>query len=165
MSASSTGENREETNIWAIGERKQQTPIFQGRSVRNEDIENVGDPVHANPIEDLSSGVGLHIVASRHHDQTNDRTGNHEHEALQTAEDVHELGDRQFDDAGDETRDDAGRRCERVFLEVARDERQCSAGNLLSQTVDEEDDEDSSVVVSGKIIEAFEKLHTMHKQR
>ena len=44
-------------NEGAVGKGKHQTSPFEGRSVGNEDVEDVGDAVEAYPVEDLGCGV------------------------------------------------------------------------------------------------------------
>ena len=76
-------------NKWTIRKREHQTPPLQAGGVSDEDIEDVGDAVEADPVEDLGRGVRLDVVACGHHDQADDGADEHGDESLRPAPDVH----------------------------------------------------------------------------
>lgn len=85
-----------------------------------------------NRIEDVSCSECGNAVASCHHDKAQGKDKKHQAKALRTAPGIEDLGEREFDEAGNDGGYDASSGSERVQLEGARHIGSVNAdGNFL----------------------------------
>jgi hypothetical protein len=111
--------------------------------VRETDVQSL-----PNGRENLSSGIGLDIPASSHHDDTHDPKEKGQCQTLGTAPGIENLADRQLGKTTDDARDDGDNGCQRVPREVTDDEGvERSEDNLLDRN-DEVDEPDPGKSVS-----------------
>ena len=81
-----------------------------------EDVAIKSEVYIPNPVEDLSSSIGLHIVTGRHHDKTKSQDEHHQRKALWSTPDIKDFRQRELENATDEAGHNGGRSSERVLL-------------------------------------------------
>jgi hypothetical protein len=77
--------------------------VAKTASICNEDGDGEVDSAVAELIKHLSSTVCCNIVASSHHDESEDSRSNHQREALRTTPNIEDLSIRKLPESTDQT--------------------------------------------------------------
>jgi hypothetical protein len=95
-----------------------------------------------NPVEDLSSSIGLHIVTGSHHDKSKSQDEHHQRVALWPTPNIEDFRQWELENATNEAGHDGGRSSERVLLKGARYIGRQRRGHCLLHGIDEINDPD-----------------------
>lgn len=113
--------------------------VSQLRGIGDENGNGEVQPRVSSVVEDGSGAVGLNIVASSKHDETNGHKTDGEQQSLGTSKVVHVLGIGKLGEARDKTGDNAGGRDQRVRRVTTDGVGSQSTGDTRGKGVDEVD--------------------------
>lgn len=101
----------------------------------------------AGPVQGVGADVGLHVLASSLHDETDDDEDKHENETLDTAPDVNDLGQGQGTAAAENGSDNADAGQETVLVEAG-----CDVGVEGALNGDEQGVNEGNQVKPGQLV-------------
>ena len=100
--------DKRSTDERSAGKGECKGTVPQTGSISHEDLQNKIDGVISNPVEHVTSGIRVRVVAGCHNDQTQCIDSNEEKVPLSTAPDVDGLRNGQFEHTTDDTVQDVG---------------------------------------------------------
>lgn len=107
--------------------------------VRDDNVNNVAEADVTDPVEGVTSSVGLDVLAQSLHDDAHDDKEDHEEEAIVSAANINNLGNGKLGNTSDYGTENAGDGEETVLVEGRGDVRDKTTVNGLKKSIDELD--------------------------